>query len=1509
MRGREQEGLSSLNGPLWDAFRRLLRVGACLSALLVSSLAWSQNPDFNVTVNTGPVAPNSTTVFPGELTSLRVTLSNNSIVNAITGVSFNGAFQTFGTAGLVIGEGASALTGSCGTGTLTVTPGSSSILVSGVDIPARIDGVAGSGECYVDLSTRAFSTDGASTTLNLEVAAGGVNSDQGVNATGGPQAITVRAVERPTVSKAFSSNNILVLGGNTRTLTITINNPDGNVGLDDVALTDVFPDSGRPDAALTGAVIEPTGTPATGTCVAGGGTVVLTQGAAAQVAISGVSVAAGGSCTVEVEVRARQTDGQYQVTPSNVIQASSFSSLQGVTPANNASASTRVRSPLAVSKSFNPSVLASGTVGQFTVTLSNNSGAALPVTSFTDNPIGTPNSANVTIANAAAIANSCAGGTASVVGSNQGFSVGGFDIPANSSCAITVDYTAVNTNPDTPVTYTNSILQGAVSITGQPGIISQERSATVIVADRLRVLKARTPSNAAPGEAVEYQVTVQNFSSSALSNVSLADTLQNGSSLLTGGAFEPSSACGLNTNGAAQGDTSIDFTITAVPARTGAGSPGECVVSFWVMIDPDATTNTPNVINAGGVCFNPGGGEVCNQGASNTVTTSLRSPVEFEKTFNTVDVLAEAEGVPVRMRLELRNFAAEALSDVVFSDTLPQDGPFQQLRIATPANVSNTCGGTLTATAGSTSVSLNNAAVPAYSGSDPGVCAIEVDVVGPAGSYPNTAEANGNRPNADGSVTALAPLGSAIDDSATVNYSPALQASKNFTPSSTSDGGTSTLEIRFTNVDSTQPITGIAANDVLPAGMVIANPAMAYSNCAGPPVIDAPSGGTTVSLSEAVLAPNASCAILVDVEVSGTSNWVNEIPAGAITADNGILNTSPVSATLLYEPPGVPLISKSINPGTIVPGQSSTLTIDITNGSQDLTGVSLVDWFTEGGIAGAAANGMQIAPAPNASTTCPGGVVTASAGDDNVRLSEANILSGVACSISVQVTSTSVGTITNRIPVGAIESDQGATNSTSFAESTLSTTSEVGVTKLFTPAVVSADEPSRLRIEFFNGNATALTDFSLTDSYPAGLENAADPNPISSCGGLATISFPDTSSVSISNGSISAASGSTAASCFLEVNVVSSTLGTYDNVIPQNSLIVRGVPVPHPPATSTLQVRERIIVNKAFDDLTLDAGDPNGFTTGEAARLPGVSAPLTIRIENPNDIPLTDVRFIDALPDGVTLAIPANVATTCTDGVVTGQANGQTLSLTGASLGAAGDADAICTVTADVFSNVPGVYTNEIPVGDVTSFEGIDNDPGTQSQLVVSEPPTIGKTFEPPVIAPGTSSTLRLTLGNGNDVAATLTSDLVDNLPATPGAMIVATPSNIATDCPGGTGIVTAAAGASTVRIDSGTVIPTGGCVVSIDVTASDAGDYLNSISVGALQTDLGPNDMPTEAPLKLSTLGYIAGKVFLDQQTVPNGVFIPGDSTPITGNTIELRSGGTCSGALLESTTTDAQG
>lgn len=1467
------------------------------AGLALSNVAFGQiAADFNITVNVGALPPNSGTVFPGEATSLRVTLSNNSTSAPLTGVNFSKSLPSTASNGLLV-NGISAITGDvgCSGGILTTSPGTDGISLSGLTIPVRQTGVAGSGECYLDFPIGAFSIDGTSTSLSYELGAGEVASDQGSNATGGPQAYTLRSTSRPTWSKSFVTSNLHVLGGTTRTLRIAVNNTDANVALSGIAFTDVFPAAGA-----AGATIEPTGAPATGTC---GGTTVLTQGSVAQVAVSNVNLGTSSSCTIDIETRARHSNGVYTQSSTNSILATDFSSDQGLRPSSNADSTVRARSPLAVNKVFSPGIVASGQPNIFTITLANRGNVVLPVTNFTDDPISaSPNEARLTIGNVADISNSCAGGTETLESGGQGFSVGGFSIPIGGDCQIDVTYTGTTPGADTPSTYTNSIGEGDV-VTSVAGIVSQARSATVLVADRLRVLKSANPAGAAAGDSVRYDITIQNYAAGGISTVNVMDVLQNNSSLLLAGAFAPTltPACGvLGLNGAVQGHTSVTLTIPTVPGRTATNTPGICVISFSAMLDPDGSTATSNTIDAGAVCF----GGFCNTVSSGTTTTENLKTLTLVKTFDGANAVSKSEGITTRLRLALTNESVSALNSLTLSDTLPTVGPFQQLRIATPANISNTCGGTVIATAGSTSVALNGGVVPASSGGTAGTCRLEIDVVGSAGVYPNNANTAAVRDNGDGSTTNVND-----SDNATLTYNDALRVTKFFDPVSTGDNGGSTATIRLTNLDTSRPITGVGVTDNLPAGMLVATPSNSYVTCGGSTTVSAVPNSGVVTLTGATIAPGSTCDLRFDVSVTGTTDWVNTIPPGGVTTDSGITNRSPVTGVLTFEAAAVPLISKSISPGSIVPGESATLTISITGGPQDLTNLEVTDYFTVDGIAGAASTGMRIAPVPGAITTCADGIVTASPDGNSVGLSGATLPTGTACQVQVMVTSTAVGTITNTIPMNSILTAQGATNSSTFAQSTLATSSAIGVSKMFDPVVVSPSEPSRLRITIFNAQEGALNALSLTDVFPAGLVLDVDPEGFSDCGGGVAITFPTTSSVMMTGGSIGAAIGSEAASCVIEANVVATTEGTYTNIIDANTLLSGGTPVPHPPTTAVLEVRERLIVNKAIDGFTLDVGSPNGFTTGVAARLPGDPAPLTIRIENPNDAQLTEVNFVDTFPDGLFLAQTPALSTTCTDGSVAGVASGNEIRLTGATLGAVGAADAVCTVTANVVSNIPGVYTNEIPVGGVTSFEGIENDPLTQAEIIISERPALSKDFAPPVVGPGIVSTLTLMIANDNDLDTTLSSVLVDNLPGSPGQMVVANPSVITTTCPGGISIVTAAADASTVSIASGSAIPAGGCVVTVGVTAPTPGDYLNFIPIGALSTTFGVNETPAEAPLLVSTLGYISGKVFLDNQMVPNGDYIAGGSTPFEGNSIELRNGTDCTGPVQATTTTDVNG
>ena len=162
-----------------------------------------------------------------------------------------------------------------------------------------------------------------------------------------------------------------------------------------------------------------------------------------------------------------------------------------------------------------------------------------------------------------------------------------------------------------------------------PNVVSQTRSATVLVADELRVLKTANPSVAAPGNPVNYVITVQNFSSSAINAVSIDDALPTGFTYLTGviggNNFNPTltAACGALTEGSALGNSAAQFTVQTLPARTAIGSPGFCDISFWAMLDPNAADGavTANTIDAGKVCHN--GGLTCNgSGASSGNTTT-----------------------------------------------------------------------------------------------------------------------------------------------------------------------------------------------------------------------------------------------------------------------------------------------------------------------------------------------------------------------------------------------------------------------------------------------------------------------------------------------------------------------------------------------------------------------------------------------------------------------------------------------------------------------------------------------------------------------------------------------------------------------------------------------------------------------------------------------------------------------------------------------------------------------
>ena len=326
--------------------------------------------------------------------------------------------------------------------------------------------------------------------------------------------------------------------------------------------------------------------------------------------------------------------------------------------------------------------------------------------------------------------------------------------------------------------------------------------------------------------------------------------------------------------------------------------------------------------------------------------------------------------------------------------------------------------------------------------------------------------------------------------------------------------------------------------------------------------------------------------------------------------------------------------------------------------------------------------------------------------------------------------------------------------------------------------------------------------------------------------------------VTLTGGIIPLAVGVIPGTCTVTVNVTAAAAGSYINIIEPGDLVTdQGNNADQ--AIATLTVPQPSVgpsLTKAFN--------PNTIVPGRGGNVS--SSTLTITLINPNSTVATLQADLvdDLLPAGLTtVGLPA---TTC--GVMTPTA---TISSVTLPAGATIPANGLCTVTVDVRTNgicATGDYVNTIAAGDLQTDLGNNANPATAT-LTVDYPvaPTLSKDFSPATIGAGGVSTLTITLNNSYSADATLSKPFTDKLPK---GVVIANPSNASTDCIG-SGIIIGTIGGNKVTLPAGHSIPANGsCTVSVDVTATRAGIYINKLKKGALKTDKGRNDLLTTATL-----------------------------------------------------------
>jgi uncharacterized repeat protein (TIGR01451 family) len=248
--------------------------------------------------------------------------------------------------------------------------------------------------------------------------------------------------------------------------------------------------------------------------------------------------------------------------------------------------------------------------------------------------------------------------------------------------------------------------------------------------------------------------------------------------------------------------------------------------------------------------------------------------------------------------------------------------------------------------------------------------------------------------------------------------------SKSFNPTQVTPGTTSTLTITLANANATDAALNAALVDSFPNGLVVADTPNAQTTCGGNVTAAAATDSVMLDAAGASIPANGSCTITVDVVSSSPSDYANDIPAGALQTSEGA-NTAAADATLsvAFAPP---TLAKNFAPGLIAAGTTSTLVITLGNPNGiDISLTSpLTDAFPNG-------SGIVADAVPNAQTTCANGSIAAAGGDVSVELDGAAVIpAGGTCTVTIDVTSATVGTFTNSIPAGSLQTTAGV-NATS----------------------------------------------------------------------------------------------------------------------------------------------------------------------------------------------------------------------------------------------------------------------------------------------------------------------------------------------------------------------------------------------------------------------------------------------------------------------------------------------
>jgi uncharacterized repeat protein (TIGR01451 family) len=355
------------------------------------------------------------------------------------------------------------------------------------------------------------------------------------------------------------------------------------------------------------------------------------------------------------------------------------------------------------------------------------------------------------------------------------------------------------------------------------------------------------------------------------------------------------------------------------------------------------------------------------------------------------------------------------LTGISFSDALPTG-----LQIPNPrGGVTDTCGGTLTAPSGATSLSLTGGSLSSGS-----TCTISVEVeAATPDDYNNTTSVISANESGTGATSNTATLTVSPEP-----LPPTVDAS--FGSSQVNPGDTTSLTFDVSNPNTTTELDSITFQDSLPSGLVVSTPNALSGTCVTPggAQIRAAAGSSTIRLLTVNLTGGSSCSFTVNVTVDQPGTVQNTTAEVAGSFNNGagvydVVDGADTTATMTVVNPVT--VSQSFSAATVPLAQGTTLSFTLSNPAGGaVNGIGLTDTLSSG----------LVVASPNAVTGNCGATITATPGTGTISLSGANLGPNASCTFTVGVTATAEGAQTSdsTAPTANGESnDNTATASTS----------------------------------------------------------------------------------------------------------------------------------------------------------------------------------------------------------------------------------------------------------------------------------------------------------------------------------------------------------------------------------------------------------------------------------------------------------------------------------------------